>query len=444
MFLLISLSSFAQFEGFEGTSLPDGSGNWALSSGNWRVFDNGIGLSQTWSVVESPNPAVYEGTRSAFLNRENVPNGSFASDWLVTPQITVPPNGQLRFYTRQVTGGNAGSVYTVRVSNSNNLQANLVAADFITIQTYSETGNGNPAINTVNGVYEEQIVSLAAFPAGMQIYIAFEMSNNFGDRWLIDNVDIVEKCLEPINLTATNITGTTADLSWTNPSNASQWEIEIIPTATNPFGSGPVITSNPYTVTGLTFGTCYNYYVRNLCANGFKSDWTGPFYFCTNGAINTCIIPTASFIPVSNCSNIADTFYVKAFITNMGTATSIVGTTSPASTSQIITSNGQVQFGPFTNGTNVQVNLQNQQNVNCFLNSPVITQTICPCANNINAFFDVVSNCSSGTETFFINANVTNMGSATSIEATTFPTSTSHIITSIGQIQFVLLLMEQT
>ena len=98
---------------------------------------------------------------------------------------------------------------------------------------------------------------------------------------------------------------------------------------------------------------------------------------------NSCTNMTANFSLVSNCASIADTFFVNANVTNMGSATSIIGTTTPASTSQTLSSTGQLQFGPFANGIDVVVNLQNQQNANCFKNSSSLTQLYCVPTNDL-------------------------------------------------------------
>jgi hypothetical protein len=555
IFTLFSFASYAQFEDFEGTSVPTG-GNWTLNSGTWKVFDNGIGITQSWNIIQAPSSC---NGRSAYLNREAVASGTFAEDWLVTPQILVPNNGQLRFSTKQTLAGNQGSTYSIRISTVS--QTDVAA--FTTIQSWSEL-----ELNTIFNECEDKIVSLSNY-AGQQVYVAFVMSNNNGDRWIIDDVDFAEQCLNPINLTATNITTTSADLSWTNPSSATQWEIELVSSGTNPSGTGTIATSNPYTVSGLISNTCYDYYLRNLCSSIYKSEWVGPYNFCTMAIGSTCINPiqvsyfpyqtsddtanysdtidgapgssgcgttgnylngndvfysftatssnsltitsetnstwsglfvynscsnvgvsciagntsgngttnpdsitftptigqtyyvvisswatpqpqtvpyiltivensctnlTANFQVVSNCSSGTDTFYVKANITNMGSATSIVGTTLPLSTTQTISNAGQLQFGPFANGTSVQVHLQNQQDVNCSRTSTILTQL--SCCTYPNTSFDVISNCSNGSETFFVTANVSNMGSATSIEGTTIPASTSQTLTSAGQLQF--------
>lgn len=109
---------------------------------------------------------------------------------------------------------------------------------------------------------------------------------------------------------------------------------------------------------------------------------------------NSCTNMTANFSVVSNCTSGTDTFFVNANVTNMGSAVSILGTTTPVSNSQTLTSAGQLQFGPFPNGTDVTVNLQNQQNANCFRNSISLTQEFCPAPNNLCA--DAIAlNCNS-------------------------------------------------
>jgi hypothetical protein len=115
------------------------------------------------------------------------------------------------------------------------------------------------------------------------------------------------------------------------------------------------------------------------------SSWAAPQTISYNLTIteNTCTNMAASFAVVSNCTSGTDTFFVTANVTNMGSASTIAGTTIPVSTSQIVTSTGQIQFGPFANGTNVSVNLQNQQDANCFKNSTSLTQLFCPALNDL-------------------------------------------------------------
>ena len=122
---IFSVLSYGQFpEGFEGPTFPPT---------GWIRFDNGIGLAQQWNETTNAS-LVHSGAKAAFLNRENVTDGTTALDWLVAPQVLVPANGQLRFYTRKTQNGNFGSIYTIRVSTA----SQNISTDFVTVQTWTE------------------------------------------------------------------------------------------------------------------------------------------------------------------------------------------------------------------------------------------------------------------------------------------------------------------
>jgi hypothetical protein len=81
--------------------------------------------------------------------------------------------------------------------------------------------------------------------------------------------------LAPINLTAANITPTTADLSWTAPSPApgSGYEYAVTTSATPP-ASGTATAGTTFSPSGLTGGTLYFLHVRSVCGAGDFSPWT--------------------------------------------------------------------------------------------------------------------------------------------------------------------------
>ena len=96
-------------------------------------------------------------------------------------------------------------------------------------------------------------------------------------------------CPVPTALTATNLTKTTADLTWTENGSATTWNLEYGPVGfTQGTGTSVVVTSLPYTVSGLTAGTAYAFYVQSDCGSGTTSTWAGPTSFVTVcGDINT-------------------------------------------------------------------------------------------------------------------------------------------------------------
>lgn len=88
--------------------------------------------------------------------------------------------------------------------------------------------------------------------------------------------------LNPSGLSATPYS-VTAILNWTENGNASVWDIELGTTGFSPTGTPTVnnTTDNPYTYSGLSAGTTYDYYVRSECG-GSTSSWVGPFTFTTS------------------------------------------------------------------------------------------------------------------------------------------------------------------
>ncbi|MGJ8683858.1 MAG: T9SS type A sorting domain-containing protein [Nonlabens sp.] len=88
-------------------------------------------------------------------------------------------------------------------------------------------------------------------------------------------------CARPTNLGFTNPTANTADLTWT-PNGGTGIELEYGPQGFDQATAGTLLTgptvSSPYTLTGLTPNSVYDYYVRTVCA-GNVSNWNGPFTF---------------------------------------------------------------------------------------------------------------------------------------------------------------------
>ncbi len=108
-------------------------------------------------------------------------------------------------------------------------------------------------------------------------------SEDFDDL-SIDNlsVDTYISCKIPTDLTASKITGTIAELNWTESGTATNWDIEYGASGFT-LGSGTTVTgvTNPYNLTGLSAETDYDVYVRANCGGGDLSDWSAVESFMT-------------------------------------------------------------------------------------------------------------------------------------------------------------------
>lgn len=142
----------------------------------WAIFETGTGVAQSWAGSNT-QAFICQGNGCAIINRENVASG-LAIDWLVSPSITVPANGKLYFATKTLQAGFQGSFFSVKVSTTSQTDPN----SFTTVATWNET-----TLTTAANVCEQIELNLSAY-AGQNIYLAFIMENDNGDRWIIDYI----------------------------------------------------------------------------------------------------------------------------------------------------------------------------------------------------------------------------------------------------------------
>ena len=91
----------------------------------------------------------------------------------------------------------------------------------------------------------------------------------------------------------------------------------------------------------------------------------------------TCVNPTVDFEMVSDCLN-APQFYIDVDVTDLGSAGSLtIVDDQPGPNTINVSSTGTYQFGPYANNTDVQINVLNDDDANCFANSNSITQEFC-------------------------------------------------------------------
>lgn len=128
---------------------------------------------------------------------------------------------------------------------------------------------------------------VATFPAGTK-FVAIKYTSNYQYKLYIDDfkASFTNTCAEPTDLTVSNITTVSADLSWT--STANQWNIQYKKTTDADWTdvSGTVNT-NHYTLTGLEPGLSYQARVRTYCDENSQSDWTETVSFTLDCAIIT-------------------------------------------------------------------------------------------------------------------------------------------------------------
>ena len=97
------------------------------------------------------------------------------------------------------------------------------------------------------------------------------------------NVTAAPSCLPPSALATTSVSPTAQNLAWTENGSSTAWDIEWGTNGFTPTSTPTVAatTTNPYSLTGLTSNTVYQFYVRAVCSSTESSAWTGPFTFTT-------------------------------------------------------------------------------------------------------------------------------------------------------------------
>jgi len=104
--------------------------------------------------------------------------------------------------------------------------------------------------------------------------------------WYIDNIviDVAPTCLKPVELTATDITTTSALLEWTAGGTETKWNIKYGEPGFDPETEGTLIsgiTTNPFLLEGLNSSTDYAFSVQADCGEGDVSAWSVKKTFAT-------------------------------------------------------------------------------------------------------------------------------------------------------------------
>ena len=269
LFFLSSAKGFAQLNESFDSGIP----------GTWTLFGNAVS-NIDWSTTTDG----YLGTNGVSINPalDNIGDQNTAQYYLVTPQIAVPENGEIQFYTKQGSDIDNGSQYQIRLSTA--AQPDINGFNVV-LQSYTES-NLNIGSQTQ---YEKKIVEIpSSIPVGLNIYVAFVAVNTqngatpTGDEWFVDEVAILEGCVEVLDedVTIDQITVNSAQVSWSHPT-ASNFEIQVLPTGGIPADSGIPVTGTSYSLASLDDDTEYDIYISALCDNDTQSAWTGPYTFKT-------------------------------------------------------------------------------------------------------------------------------------------------------------------
>lgn len=145
------------------------------------------------------------------------------------------------------------------------------------LTVWNKSGGQDQAASTDPWIKES--ITLNAF-ANDTVRVQFEAIRSFQleSDMAIDELEIKEapNCPDPSSFSSNGRTTSSVSLTWSSV-NASSWQIEYGPTGFSPgSGTSTVVSTNPATISGLSSGTVYDFYVRSICSATDSSGWVGP------------------------------------------------------------------------------------------------------------------------------------------------------------------------
>ena len=227
------------------------------------------------------------GGSASYLTTGTAPNRVFTVEWLNFYRYGTTNGPQLSMQVKLYEGSNAVQFVYRREANAfsstNGASIGLASAvangtnTFLSLNSTSATPSASSTVETDN---------LATLPATGQLY-------TFTPRTPLP-------CATPRNLTATNITATSARLTWTVTGGTGPFTVVYGLTGFDPAVPAQVLgtvtaPATNVTITGLTASTNYQFYVTQNCGGA-----NGNSYQSNAGAFQSaCLTPPYAALPFS-------------------------------------------------------------------------------------------------------------------------------------------------
>jgi hypothetical protein len=166
-------------------------------------------------------------------------------------------------------------------------------------------GNSNTPGNFINEIAFLDPTTYTGDTVIVQLYAI----SDWGPDLFIEDfyVEAIPTCLVPNNLATSNVTASSADLSWTaatvNPGTNFQISYGLNLAAPSA-GTTQIVTGTNVTVNLLAGNSNYCYFVREICAPGDSSAWAGPICFSTLTPPPGCTDPSALAHNTVRCDSV--------------------------------------------------------------------------------------------------------------------------------------------
>ncbi len=177
---------------------------------------------------------------------------------------------------------------TILTSNATAQGFDVDATDPVPSTAYDieiiTSGSQRTGVATAAGVTLPYTWTGGAVTTEYEVYLL----GDCGSAWSGPSARIttLATCPDPSALAVSNVSTTSADIAWTVGGSETLWDIEVVTGGTAPTGVPTTedITTNPYTIPGLSPSSQYDVYLRADCdgaAGTDESEWIGPVSFNT-------------------------------------------------------------------------------------------------------------------------------------------------------------------
>lgn len=195
-----------------------------------------------------------------------------ANDWMVSPMFNIPATGyELKFDAAATQYASTNAPTTAwEADDFVEVLVSTGTTNWTVLYTYNDT-------NVPSNLGTTNILDLDAY-AGQNVRFAFRVVEGAADGtadidFSLDNFELrlTPACAEPIGLTVSNLTDSSADISWSVTTGNYQYVLDQV--AGNPAGAGTPTTSTTYNASGLPQTTTHYLHVRTDCGGTF-STWS--------------------------------------------------------------------------------------------------------------------------------------------------------------------------
>ena len=239
----------------------------------WSNFNTGSNTSyHGYPIIYTS--ATYAASGNNAVRFYTFTSTSYSDQVAILPQLdvnTFPMNTlQLTFDARRMSSSYSFNLDIGVMTDPTNISS------FTSVQTVNVT-------STTYNTFEVPFTSYTG--TGSYIAIKAPQPTSSYNEGYIDNivVDIAPLCDKPTNVTASNITATTANINWLPGGSETDWEVVAVPAGMGiATGTPEQASTHPYTLTNLSDNTAYDVYVRADCGTGTDfSSWSQAGHFTT-------------------------------------------------------------------------------------------------------------------------------------------------------------------